>query len=137
MKIEVGEEVLSHCNKCKLNLAHIIATMKKDGSIGKVQCKTCDAVHAYKDPSKVKAKKVKNKMVKRKVTTEQSISEMWLEALNKSTSKSQPYSINGSFTRGDIIDHDTFGPGIIDRAFDGNKIEVIFRHEIKILIHNV
>jgi len=39
------------------------------------------------------------------------------------------------FNEGDIIDHVKFGPGIVEKVVD-DKIEVIFRHEIKTLVHN-
>lgn len=137
MTLSAGKEVISYCNKCKQNLAHIIMVMKDLNTIGKVECKTCKAKHVYKDPSKVKATKVKTRSTSKRARTEQSVSDLWLEALNKSTAKSQTYSPKKKFEKGDIIEHKSFGPGIIDKTFDSNKIEVIFRHEIKILIHNI
>lgn len=134
-----GKEVLSFCGKCKLTLAHIIITMKAGDNIGKVQCKTCSGSHAYKDPSKVKAKKVstKTRTVSKKATSQESISDLWLEAVGRATAKSKDYSPKGKFLKGDIVDHPKFGPGVIDKIIDGNKIEVIFRHSIKTLIHNL
>jgi hypothetical protein len=46
------------------------------------------------------------------------------------------YSIRGSFTSGDIIDHPTFGQGIVERLIDNNKIEVLFKDDFRTLIHN-
>jgi len=137
-EIGVGKEVLSHCGKCKLTLAHIIVVMKDPSTIGKVQCNTCGGSHAYKDPSKTKAKKRATTTKKKATGTTKkgSISDMWLEAVNNSSAKSQAYSIRTVFEKGDIIDHVKFGPGVVDRVFDGDKMEVIFRHEIKTLIHS-
>ena len=59
-----------------------------------------------------------------------------MDAINKSSAKSQAYSPRTQFSVGDIIDHVKFGPGIVERTIDNNKIEVIFRHDIKVLIHN-
>ncbi|MBT7608979.1 MAG: hypothetical protein HN576_04440 [Bacteriovoracaceae bacterium] len=134
-EVAVGKEVLSHCNKCKLPLAHIIVNMKTKTTIGKVTCKTCDATHVYKDPSKVRAKKKATGTRKRKATD--SIADLWLEAVSKSEGQEKPYSPKAEFTTGDIIDHSKFGPGVVEKCFDGNKIEVIFRHEIKILMHKL
>ena len=135
--LSVGKEVLSHCNKCKLALAHIIVVMKTESTIGKVKCKTCGATHVYKDPSKVKAKKVTtSKLGRASAKTAESISDIWMNALNKSTAKSKDYTIKEKYSIGDIIDHKSFGPGIIDKMIDNNKIQVIFRHSIKVLIHN-
>tara|TARA_R110000868_G_scaffold103710_10_gene285471 strand:- start:738 stop:1163 length:426 start_codon:yes stop_codon:yes gene_type:complete len=134
-----GKEVLSFCGKCKLTLAHIITTMKAGDTIGKVQCKTCGGSHAYKDPSKVKAKKVstRTRTVSKKATSQESISDLWLAAVGNATAKSKDYSPKAKFMKGDIVDHPKFGPGVIDKIIDGNKIEVIFRHSIKTLIHNL
>lgn len=134
-QLGVGKEVLSYCNKCKLTLAHLIVTMKSDTTIGKVQCKTCQGTHAYKDPSNVKASKTRRGK-KTKASTKDSISDIWMEKVASSSSKSQKYNIKTKFELGDIIDHPKFGPGIIEKLIDADKIQVIFRHDIKTLIHN-
>jgi DNA-directed RNA polymerase subunit M/transcription elongation factor TFIIS len=137
MTLSAGKEVISYCNKCKQNLAHTIIVMKDTNTIGKVECKTCGAKHAYKDPSKVKATKVKSGTARKRAKTEQSVSDLWMAALNKSNAKSQDYSPKTCYKTGDIIEHKSFGPGIVEKTFDTNKMEVIFRHEIKVLIHNL
>jgi hypothetical protein len=133
--IGVGKEVLSYCSKCKLTLAHTIVNMKNAETIGKVTCKTCTTTHAYKDPSKVKAKKRDSGM--KPAHKQDSIADIWMEAVNKSKAKSQKYASKTKFVLGDIIDHPKFGPGVVDRLIDNNKVQVIFRHEIKTLIHNL
>ncbi len=59
-----------------------------------------------------------------------------MEAVNSSSVKSKAYSIKAKFDQGDIIDHPKFGPGVVDKLIDADKIEVIFRHDIKTLMHN-
>jgi len=108
--------------------------MKDTQTIHRVQCNTCKATHAYKDPSMAKAK-VRSKTRGRKVETKP-IAEIWLEAVSNANGKSKAYGIKGSFIVGDIIDHTKFGPGVVQTIVDNDKIEVIFRHEIKTLIHN-
>lgn len=140
-ELSVGKEVLSYCNKCKLTLAHMIVAMKDANTIHKVQCKTCKSSHAYKDPSAVKAKKSVTKKTKKSILggarrSSTSISDLWMEAVNSSSVKSKAYSIKAKFDQGDIIDHPKFGPGVVDKLIDADKIEVIFRHDIKTLMHN-
>lgn len=138
----VGKEVLSYCNKCKLTLAHMIVAMKDVNTIYKVTCKTCGSTHSYKDPSQVKAKKVTARTKKaasslgKKRSSATSVSDLWMEAVSNTQTKSQSYSIRAKFEKGDIIDHPKFGPGVVDRLIDHDKVEVIFRHDIKTLIHN-
>ena len=141
-KPDVGKEILSHCNKCKLPLAHIILTMKTPTRAGKVQCKTCNNSHAYKKPPQAKKKKVKKKAkktAKRKSRTLMSPEEsldIWNEKIAHAQGKKRSYSIAGKFQLGDVINHSKFGEGFVDRLIDHNKIQVIFRTGVKTLIHN-
>lgn len=130
----VGKDVLSYCSKCKLTLSHIIVAMKDPNTIAKVKCNTCQAVHAYKSPG-TKTAKVKSKSIipgaKKKSI---SVSDLWEQEMTKTHRKSRPYSIRETFEIGDVIDHKKFGPGIVQNFTDGN-IEVLFRFEIKTLVH--
>ena len=63
-----------------------------------------------------------------------SVNELWTEQMRKTKEKPQSYSIKGTFICGDLLDHKTFGPGIVQELIDG-KIEVLFQHEMKILVH--
>lgn len=133
-QISVGKDVLSYCSKCKLNLSHVIVAMKDVKSIAKVKCNTCGTMQAYKDPSRSNATKTRTKKTDQpsKVI---SISDLWMEGISSTKVKSQPYDMGHKFKEGDVIDHTKFGPGIIQNVVD-DKIQVIFRHEIKTLIHN-
>jgi hypothetical protein len=142
-ELSVGKEVLSLCSKCKLTLAHIIVTMKDAKSPDKVQCKTCKATHSFKDPSSAKAKTSVNKVIKtaksgrtgksRKPT--ESVGELWNKAINKNTAQTKSYSIKESFLTGDVIDHPTFGQGVVEKLIDNNKIEVLFQDDYRTLMH--
>ena len=134
-QITTGKDVLSYCAKCKLNLSHTIVAMKDEKTFAKVQCNTCKSTHAYKDPSSSNASKTRSRVTKKAPSKIVSIADLWMERLNKTTSKSQPYTITSKFKTGDLIDHTKFGPGIVQSVKD-NTIEVVFRHDIKTLIHN-
>lgn len=133
-QLTVGKDVLSYCTKCKLNLAHTIVAMKDTKHIAKVKCNTCGTMHAYKDPSQSNATKTRTRKTLDTPSKVVSVSDLWMEGMSNTQKKSQPYSIKGSFVAGDVIDHSKFGPGIVQKVVD-DKIEVIFRHEIKLLIH--
>jgi hypothetical protein len=140
-EINVGKEILSHCNKCKLTLAHIIVTMKTLSNPDKVMCKTCKGTHAYKDPSAAKKQpSITSKILKPKTANKRPagvpIEELWTQAMNKTNTRSKEYTIKGNFEAGDLIAHPTFGPGIVEKVFDANKIEVLFRDDFRTLIHN-
>jgi hypothetical protein len=135
-QLTVGKDVLSYCNKCKLNLGHIIVAMKDVKHIAKVKCNTCGTLQAYKDPS-VSSKQNKTRTKKTSMTPSKiiSVSDLWMEKMSSTKKKSTPYAMDAKFVQGDIIDHTKFGPGIVEKVVD-DKIEVIFRHEIKTLVHN-
>ncbi len=134
-QITTGKDVLSYCMKCKLNLSHTIVAMKDEKSIAKVQCNTCKSTHSYKDPSLSNASKTRTRKTPSSNTKVVSISDLWMEKLNKTSAKSQAYQIDHKYGIGDVIDHTKFGPGIVQAVKD-NTIEVVFRHDIKTLVHN-
>ena len=133
-EFSAGKEVLSYCGKCKLSLAHIIVVMKDVGTIGKVTCKTCNGTHVYKDPA-LKAKKVKSVTAK-KSKKAVNVNDLWASEIAKSNGSSKKFTIRDLFEIGDLIDHKTFGPGVVQAFVDG-KIEVLFQHEIKLLVHGI
>ena len=133
-EIGVGKETLSYCSKCKLTLSHIIAAMKDLDTIAKVVCKTCKATHSYKDPNKAAKKKI---VSHRKKTEMRSNSKDWEEAMKETSSELQAYSPKSKFIKGDLINHPKFGHGIIEKLLDKNKIEVLFKDNRKVLVHNI
>jgi hypothetical protein len=135
-QLTVGKDVLSYCTKCKLNLGHIIVAMKDSTHIAKVKCNTCGSLHSFKDPS-LSSKQNKTRTKARGITPSKviSVSDLWMEKMSNTKKKSTPYAMDSKFNEGDVIDHVKFGPGIVEKVVD-DKIEVIFRHEIKTLVHN-
>ena len=135
-QLTVGKDVLSYCTKCKLNLGHTIVAMKDSKHIAKVKCNTCSTIQSFKDPStSSKQSKTRTKKVGATPSKVISVSDLWMEKMSSTKKKSTPYSMDGKFQVGDIIDHVKFGPGIVEKVVD-DKIDVIFRHEIKTLVHN-
>ncbi len=134
-QLTVGKDVLSYCTKCKLNLGHTIVAMKDTKNIAKVKCNTCGTIQAFKDAS---TSSKQNKTRKKSIIGPSkviSVSDLWMEKMSSTKKKSTPYAMDQKFTEGDILDHVKFGPGIVEKVVD-DKIEVIFRHEIKTLVHN-
>lgn len=134
-QLTVGKDVLSYCTKCKLNLGHTIVAMKDSKHIAKVKCNTCGTIQAFKDPSQSKTNKTRTRKTAVSPSKVISVSDLWMEKMSSTKKKSTPYAMDHKFAQGDIIDHVKFGPGIVEKVVD-DKIEVIFRHEIKTLIHN-
>lgn len=132
-KYAAGKEVVSYCTKCKLSLGHTIVSMKDTSTIGKVHCNTCKTTHVFKDPSQ-NTKKVKGTKTRARKKT-LSVAELWTEQIGKAEGKAKDYTIRGNFDVGDLINHKKFGPGIVQAHID-DKVEILFQHEIKLLVHN-
>jgi hypothetical protein len=137
----VASETLSYCTSCKMDLNSRVVAMKGD-RIAKVECLTCRKEHAYKAPKGIDtptAKPATKRASKKKETAEEvshSIEVEWEKLM--STHKDTPikqYSTKGHFALGDKIQHPTFGEGIIGKLIYPNKVEVIFRSDLKVLIY--
>ncbi|NOT80220.1 MAG: hypothetical protein HOP07_14595 [Bacteriovoracaceae bacterium] len=113
--------------------------MKSATEADKVQCKTCKSTQSFKDPSGKKKKTSISKVIKSargsgKKSTE-TVGELWTKALTKANASSKEYTIRGSFQMGDLIDHPTFGQGVVEKLIDNNKIEVLFQDDYRTLMH--
>ncbi|MBN2419007.1 MAG: hypothetical protein JXL81_06450 [Deltaproteobacteria bacterium] len=125
----VAKDIITICSRCKLELNHIVVRHNVDGIVDRVKCYTCGFEHKYK-PVKKKSEPAK----KRKSPARKKSSEKEYAALMEKNSHIAPipYSMNASFSEGDIIDHKTFGKGIIlETSFE--RIEVLFQDGSKTL----
>lgn len=135
---EVGKEALAYCTSCKMDLNHVIVALQGD-RLARVQCKTCKKEHAYKapkgatEPTTPKAKKGK------KADAEPSSTPVELEwqklMETHKAAQTKPYSAKTPFLLGDKLNHPVFGDGIVMKLIHPNKLEIIFRTDLKVLIH--
>jgi hypothetical protein len=135
--VKVAEETLAYCSKCRIDLAHTVVAMQGD-RILRVFCKTCKTEHAFKapkgvtDPSMAPPPKTRKTAAPKSV---HSVAEEWekLMAIHKNV-PIKNYSTKGSFSVGDRIEHPSFGTGLVEKLLHPNKVEVLFKTDIKILI---
>ncbi len=141
----VGQEIIRYCSSCKLDLKHVIVAHRSgnSGSIAKVRCNTCMKIHAFRaNPGEranaaATARKKSNAPAREKVQVIP-IEVEWREQLNKAQGvASQAYVPTKEFKAGDVIEHPTFGCGIVKTIKDGNKFEVLFQRDVKTLIHKL
>lgn len=124
-----------------MDLNHVIAAMQGD-RIARVQCRTCKKEHAYKapkgvtDPAKGKAAAAARREKAAAQPQANPVELEWekLMAQSKNTPVRQ-YGAKTQFALGDRLAHPTFGEGIVNKLIYPNKCEVIFRHDVKVLIH--
>ena len=137
----VGQEIVCLCSSCKLELRHRIVAHKSgnSGPVAKVKCNTCGKIHAYRSSPREKdllltkrERVVKEKPVVIPLEVE------WREQLrSKENTPSLQYVPTKDFKVGDVIEHPSFGCGVVRSLKDGNKFEVLFQREIKTLVHRL
>ena len=114
----VGAEIEAYCTKCKIDRLHAIETLKSDGNINRVICRTCDGTHLFRRPKGDGTKPAKKKTPRRKKDA--------IIVAEADLAKAKPYVLDGAFAAGDIIKHKTFGPGSVVEVRPGGRMDVGF-----------
>ncbi len=131
----VARDLVTRCARCKLELSHVVVVHNPEGIVYRVKCKTCGSEHKYHpDKRRPPAKPLKKK--ERKVTREEDFAREFEKLAEKLKEKeSVSYSMSGSFKPDDVIDHKTFGMGIV-KSVSHQKMEVAFSDGLRILACN-
>ncbi|GAK49437.1 hypothetical protein U14_00659 [Candidatus Moduliflexus flocculans] len=143
--IAAGDEIDSYCTSCRLMLAHTVVALigeKPD----KVQCKTCGKQHKYRAkapksaggattgdaPKKPKAVKTKTGATRTRKAKETEAG--WEEALaGRDMANSKMYTIAGEYQEREVINHKTFGFGVVVKLLAEGKMQVRFKEGTKLL----
>lgn len=137
MSHQVAQEIVAYCPSCKMDLMHVIVAMDVQ-KIVRVICLTCRKEHGFHRPhesaplpkaaakrSKVPATAKPHAAAAGKPRT---ASRQWNELVEQQKDIApKPYSIQGSFSTGDKLEHTRFGIGFVTRIIEPDKIEVLFR----------
>lgn len=135
-KIEAGNEIDSSCLKCKDVTNHTIIAMV-NGEVAKVQCNVCGGRHNYRPEKPKKAGGAKKKTTRTpSASAKLAKAEANFEELvaGRDPSEALTYAMDGIFKKGDMVDHPTFGLGVVAETEMPNKIEVMFRQDRRLLI---
>jgi len=133
--IRTGGEIDAFCLKCELNLAHTIIAMV-GAKVVKVKCNTCGADHAYKgeQPLMKAASFARPKKSKATPRAEKAVLG-WEERLKgKNVAGAKKYNPKEYVQVDDVIDHPTFGMGLVTANRPG-KIDVAFKAFEKTLVN--
>ena len=140
--MKTGSDIDALCTRCRLELAHVVVAI--DGSrVARVQCKTCGSVHGYRDRKAAERRKSEShpriigasKAGATKKSAGATASEYDSLMHGHDLSRARRYKATLSFIDGDVVDHPTFGLGLIMRLLSDGKIEVLFRDGVKVLVH--
>ncbi len=122
-----GDDVDTRCGKCKDVRTHAIIAVSSQGQIERVQCRTCQSPHNYKNPAPKKSASTSSSR-----SAPSGSSRTRAAAVPNGPTKL--YSPRESFQIGDQISHPNFGLGLVSDV-RATKIDVKFGRETKILIH--
>jgi hypothetical protein len=132
-RTRVAQNVITMCTKCETELNHVVVAHDAAGIVERVKCHTCGSEHKYRPDKKRATKKTSKKSIS---TQEVDLTKTFEELVEKFKKKMPlPYSMSGSFKNDDVIDHKTFGMGIVISA-SHDKMEVAFSDEPRILVCN-
>lgn len=124
-----GRSIDSYCGKCRQSSDHTIMKMEEE-TITKVRCKTCGGTHKFRSPEE--EAKIRKPRIRRD-TGENATAEMvWQAGLEKAKGKEREYSMTEQYRIGDIVNHRTFGKGVVLRLYI-NKCGMLFKDGEKLM----
>jgi hypothetical protein len=131
---KVGGEVDAYCTKCELLLAHTVLAMVGT-KIVRVKCNTCNGEHMYRGKSAPVPKPTAARAARAAAAKVEKVTLGFQEQLaTRDLSRAKKYSVKETFAVEDVVDHPTFGLGIVS-GVRGDKVDIVFKTEAKILIH--
>ena len=130
-----GGHTLSRCSKCKEATNHTIVAMVGE-RIARVECNVCGSVHNHRSttPPKPRSTTPRKPAVPRKTR-----SQVQWESLIATADKTTAivYNLQTPVKTGDLINHPSFGMGIILSTTRPNKMDIIFADGVKRLLCTV
>ena len=150
---KTGGEIDAYCTKCKMDLTHRIIAMV-EGSVKKVECKTCGSHHLYRRPKSERdaaTARLEEKAAVRKAAAgpktvaekqkaaakaEREATAAWEHAIaGQPTNAFKPYRITLVLNPGELIHHPKFGDGVVSRVIDRAKVEILFKDGSRTMAH--
>jgi hypothetical protein len=130
----VGGDIDSWCTRCKMLLGHTILAMVGTRP-ARVRCNTCQGEHNFRASAAEPKKGSWEPKVDRDRRLAKPIVTSW-EALlaKKDLSLARRYSAKERFEMDDVLDHPTFGIGLVQEV-RGDKMKVAFKADTKTLVH--
>jgi hypothetical protein len=139
-KLEPGTEIEAFCSKCKGPSIHVIEAVKNN-TISRVMCKSCLSSHKFKPveetPTKKKNASTAKKTPKVKKAPKTKEERKWARLMAKADDNNPTdYEMSGSYSELDVINHSSFGMGVVIKVIQENKVSVAFQDGVKTLIQN-
>lgn len=131
-KYEIADQIEARCTKCRRNTNHTIIAIVDEVPV-KVQCNTCTREHKYRPPTVPKTKAAGTTTTKTAAYKSAERKKWELNCSECDTSSAKSYSMTGSFKVDTLMNHPTFGIGLVTRVTVAQKVEVLFESGSKLL----
>jgi len=142
-KLSAGDIIDARCTRCRDILNHRIVAMVGD-KVVRVECNTCGGVHNYYPPPALKPVKTPGGSSASRTSTttprtpkkdpQQADRDEWLSLRSHmKLDRAIIYNMNTKFSVDDVVDHPTFGFGVVKLTIAPNKMQVLFEDGIKLL----
>jgi hypothetical protein len=125
-----GKNIESYCGRCKLNLDHTIMAMDGD-AIAKVRCKTCGSSHKFINPGT--PQRMRKAGVKKGAGEAATAEIIWETSLASARGREAEYSMVVKYRIGDIVNHHTFGKGIVTKLYS-NRCEMLVKDKERLMV---
>ena len=127
-KKDVGDPILSNCTRCKRATRHWVVALV-EGIPARVQCTACDGIHNYRAPKPAAARRP---AAPRRRPAAAAKAETLAREFDAAVAVMDPagaaaYRMDARFDAKKLLQHPTFGLGLVRRVISPDKIEVLFR----------
>ena len=135
--VGVGKDVITRCNKCELDLAHVVMA-KVEGLVKRVKCNTCKSEHSLRGEAKLAAHKrraAKPPMTQVVRVKNRVPHKPWKVLLYGRENEEAPaYAMTLELDKNGLVKHPSFGLGIVTELSDDKKrVSVLFESGEKVL----
>jgi hypothetical protein len=96
-----------------------------------IRCRHCGTVHRHHGAAEPPPKTRRTAKAAAAIAREAAFERLLAVTSGR---KSRPYSVSGVFRPNDVIEHPTFGVGVVTHLVAGNKIQVAFKNGEKLLV---
>ena len=131
----VGDSLEAQCTKCRKATPHVVVETSEDGP-STVRCVVCHGVHAYRAVKKAGGGSKRAKRPRAPVSRRPLIvsPEEWGRMVRElDLAKAIRYNMAETFRVNDVVQHPTFGVGLVRKTIRPNKMEVLFENGTKLL----
>jgi len=125
------EEVVCRCTRCKLELNHRIIRVEA-GRPKRVLCLTCNTERSYRatPPATTSAAKTRSKRPSSRTAGPEA---EWLARLSQRHKDPKVYDMDRAYLLDDILEHRSFGMGLVVKLIPSDKMQVFFQDGLKTL----